>query len=63
MTRHRTEQRPTGTRVILMHELNVRSVFIVVGAGLGGLALAFILGQSGHEVTVLEAAPSIGEVS
>ena len=35
---------------------------LVVGAGLGGLALAYVLGKSGHKVTVVEAAPTIGEV-
>ena len=35
---------------------------IIVGAGIAGLALAGVLGNSGHTVTVLEAAPAIGEV-
>jgi monoamine oxidase len=35
---------------------------IVVGAGLGGLAAAVALSRNGHEVTVLEAAPELGEV-
>ncbi|KAH7310133.1 putative salicylate hydroxylase [Rhexocercosporidium sp. MPI-PUGE-AT-0058] len=35
---------------------------IIVGAGIAGLALAGIMGSSGHTVTVLEAAPAIGEV-
>ncbi len=35
---------------------------IVVGAGLGGLATAIALAINGHEVTVLEAAPKLGEV-
>ncbi len=34
--------------------------FIVVGAGLGGLATALRLAHRGHEVTVLEAADQIG---
>ncbi|KIW26085.1 uncharacterized protein PV07_09213 [Cladophialophora immunda] len=40
------------------HPLNV----IIVGAGVAGLALAGILGHSGHKVIVLEAAPMIAEV-
>lgn len=36
---------------------------IIIGAGIGGLALAGVLGHSGHKVVVLEAAPcEIGEV-
>ncbi|OAP55978.1 hypothetical protein AYL99_10130 [Fonsecaea erecta] len=35
---------------------------IIVGAGVAGLALASILGHSGHKVVVLEAAPVIAEV-
>lgn len=34
----------------------------VVGAGIGGLAAALGLRESGHEVTVLEATPELGEV-
>jgi salicylate hydroxylase len=35
---------------------------IIVGAGIAGLALAGLLGHSGHDVIVLEAAPKIAEV-
>jgi salicylate hydroxylase len=35
---------------------------IIVGAGLAGLALAARLGESSHQVIVLEAAPQIAEV-
>lgn len=35
---------------------------IIVGAGVAGLALAGVLGKSGHKVTVLEAASAIAEV-
>lgn len=35
---------------------------VIIGAGIAGLALAGILGGSGHKVTVLEGAPKISEV-
>lgn len=35
---------------------------IIVGAGIAGVALAGLLGHSGHKVTVLETAPAIAEV-
>lgn len=35
---------------------------VIVGAGIAGLALAGLLGHSGHKVIVLEAAPAIAEV-
>lgn len=35
---------------------------IIVGAGIAGLALAGLLGHSGHKVIVLEAAPAIAEI-
>jgi phytoene dehydrogenase-like protein len=35
---------------------------IVVGAGIGGMAAATALGRRGHNVTVFEDAPQIGEV-
>ncbi|RYG85257.1 phytoene desaturase [bacterium] len=37
-----------------------RKEFLIVGAGLGGLATALRLAHRGHGVTVLEAAPQIG---
>lgn len=36
--------------------------FIIVGAGLGGLAAAIGLRLAGHRVTILEQAPQLGEV-
>ena len=35
---------------------------VIIGCGLGGLAAAYCLGQAGHNVTLLEAAPALGEV-
>ncbi|KAB8270626.1 hypothetical protein BDV30DRAFT_250511 [Aspergillus minisclerotigenes] len=35
---------------------------IIVGAGLGGLATAIGLRRAGHQVTVLEKAPALGEI-
>ena len=48
---------PTTDSSIL--KLNV----IVVGAGIGGMAAATALGRRGHNVTVFEDAPQIGEVA
>jgi NADPH-dependent 2,4-dienoyl-CoA reductase/sulfur reductase-like enzyme len=35
---------------------------VVVGAGLGGLAAAIATRQAGHNVTICEQAPALGEV-
>lgn len=35
---------------------------IIVGCGLGGLSAAYCLAKAGHEVTIFEAATTIGEV-
>ncbi|KAG2339962.1 hypothetical protein BDR05DRAFT_834810, partial [Suillus weaverae] len=35
---------------------------VVIGCDLGGLTTAYCLTQAGHNVTILEAVPAIGEV-
>ena len=35
---------------------------IIVGAGLGGLAAAIATREAGHNVTICEQAPALGEV-
>ena len=40
------------------HPLNL----LVAGGGIGGLAAAYVLGRSGHDVTVLEQASTFGEI-
>jgi len=42
---------------------NLKLNVIVVGAGIGGMAAATALGRRGHNVTVFEDAPQIGEVN
>lgn len=44
------------------HKAKVALKIILVGAGLGGLATAIALTQSGHNVTVFEQTPVLGEV-
>ena len=34
----------------------------IIGAGLGGLAAAIGIARAGHEVTIIEQAPLLGEV-
>ncbi|KAK1240953.1 hypothetical protein MKX07_006386 [Trichoderma sp. CBMAI-0711] len=35
---------------------------IIVGAGIAGLSLAIALGQAGHQITILDAAPQLAEL-
>ncbi|KIY02263.1 uncharacterized protein Z520_02401 [Fonsecaea multimorphosa CBS 102226] len=44
------------------HEPRQHLKVIIVGAGIAGLALAGLLGHSGHHVVVVEGAPKIAEV-
>ena len=41
---------------------NLKLKVIIVGAGLGGLAVGINLRQRGHVVTILEGASELGEV-
>ncbi|KAH8819183.1 hypothetical protein F5884DRAFT_759808 [Xylogone sp. PMI_703] len=43
-------------------EAKVKLRVVIVGAGLGGLSCAIALARRGHNVTVLEQAPELGEV-
>jgi NADPH-dependent 2,4-dienoyl-CoA reductase/sulfur reductase-like enzyme len=36
---------------------------VIVGAGLGGLSAAIALARGGHQVTIVEQTPKLGEVS
>lgn len=44
------------------HSLSDTMKIIIVGAGIAGLSLAIALGQSGHQVTILDAAPQLAEL-
>ncbi|KAJ7612021.1 hypothetical protein DFH06DRAFT_1274689 [Mycena polygramma] len=35
---------------------------LIIGGGIAGMAAAFCLGKAGHQITVVEAAPALGEV-
>ncbi|KAF9735030.1 hypothetical protein PMIN06_000802 [Paraphaeosphaeria minitans] len=54
--------RDTPQKDISPKEATVKLKIIVAGAGLGGLAAAIALRRRGHEVTVFEKAPELGEV-
>jgi salicylate hydroxylase len=47
---------------ITQNDSKVKVNVLIVGAGLGGLALGINLIQKGHAVIILEAAPKLGEV-
>jgi len=47
---------------IIQNSSNLKINVLIVGAGLGGLALGINLIQKGHAVTILEAAPKLGEI-
>ncbi|KAJ9615426.1 hypothetical protein H2200_001501 [Cladophialophora chaetospira] len=55
-------QGPASTRFSSYEPPESRLNVIIVGAGIAGVALAGLLGHSGHNVTVLETAPAIAEV-
>jgi salicylate hydroxylase len=55
-------QRPQKTGLYEGRKATLSLNIAIVGCGLGGLAAAYCLAQAGHKVTVLEAAPAIGEV-
>jgi 2-polyprenyl-6-methoxyphenol hydroxylase-like FAD-dependent oxidoreductase len=42
--------------------MNAPLNFLVAGGGIGGLAAAYVLGRSGHRVTVLEQSAAFGEI-
>ena len=42
--------------------MSASSEIVIAGGGIGGLAAAYVLGQDGHRVTVLEQAESFGEI-
>ena len=43
--------------------VELRLEVAIIGAGLGGLAAAIGIARAGHNVTILEQAPLLGEVS
>jgi 2-polyprenyl-6-methoxyphenol hydroxylase-like FAD-dependent oxidoreductase len=52
----------SGTATAFYQQAQTPLQVIIVGAGLGGLSLAYVLGRSGHTIVVLEAASVIKEV-
>jgi hypothetical protein len=55
-------EKVNGPSPSLPEQARIKMSIIVVGAGLGGLALAIALARRGHSVRVLEQASKLGEV-
>ena len=55
-------EKVNGPSPSLPEQARIKMSIIVVGAGLGGLALAIALARRGHSVRVLEQALKLGEV-
>lgn len=53
----------TGNNSIDPKSARLRLNIIVVGAGLGGLAVAIALARRGHSLRILEQTPNLGEVT
>ncbi|KAG2015096.1 salicylate hydroxylase [Coprinopsis cinerea AmutBmut pab1-1] len=57
-----TNREHPPTQTVLEPSSSPSLNIIVIGAGIGGLATAFLLGKAGHKVTIVEAASQLGEV-
>ncbi|GKU14752.1 unnamed protein product, partial [Fusarium langsethiae] len=53
---------PYKVQEVMQRDESSKLHVIIVGAGLGGLGAAIATRLAGHDVTVLESAPAIGEV-